>query len=179
MPTLKSGSTIGIPSPPGILLPNGMVVKPDLRDAERMQGFEEDWTRPAEAVAKRGARWKLVGNAVTVNAAEWIGKRLARPGNFIEPALTSPIRPGRAWPRVGWNVGDGRVTTDAISRWPMRVPHAPLETYLRHPPQALSLRAISGFLSRARGSSLRFPPRFISTLEAYQRWVAKQEARAA
>src|SRR6185312_9475478 len=68
VPTLKGGSTIGIPSPPAILMPGGRIVKPELRDAERMQGFEADWTKPAESISGRGRghRWKLVGNAVTV-----------------------------------------------------------------------------------------------------------------
>lgn len=80
VPTLKGGSTIGIPSPPAIIFPDGRVGKPDLRDVERMQGFDEDWTAPAENVARRNARWKLVGNAVTVNSAAWLGRRLRRPG---------------------------------------------------------------------------------------------------
>ena len=58
VPTLKSGSTIGIASPPAILLPDGRAVKPDLRDAERLQGFDADWTQPAESDVKPGLRWK-------------------------------------------------------------------------------------------------------------------------
>src|SRR5690606_35704194 len=61
VPTLKGGSTIGIPSSPAILLPNGRVVTPDIRDAERLQGFPADWTQPAETVARKSVRWKLVG----------------------------------------------------------------------------------------------------------------------
>ena len=34
-----------------------------------LQGFPADWTRPAEAVARSSHRWKLVGNAVTVDMA--------------------------------------------------------------------------------------------------------------
>ena len=67
IPTLKCGSTIGIPSPPAIAFPNGLVGSPDIRDAERLQGFPEDWTKAAEDVAKASARWKMVGNAVTVD----------------------------------------------------------------------------------------------------------------
>ena len=66
VPTLKNGSTIGIPSPPAVLLPSGEVIKPDIRDAERLQGFPEDWTVAANADNGRTARrWALVGNAVT------------------------------------------------------------------------------------------------------------------
>ncbi|MEB2353340.1 MAG: DNA cytosine methyltransferase, partial [Burkholderiaceae bacterium] len=39
VPTLKNGSTIGIPSPPAILMPDGSLIKPDIRDGERLQGF--------------------------------------------------------------------------------------------------------------------------------------------
>ncbi|HKO94624.1 MAG TPA: DNA cytosine methyltransferase, partial [Polyangiaceae bacterium] len=67
VPTLKGGSTIGIPSPPAIVLPDGRIVKPDIRDAERLQGFAADWTLPALRTSKSGHRWKLVGNAVTVD----------------------------------------------------------------------------------------------------------------
>ena len=69
VPTLKGGSTIGIPSPPAIIFPSGRIVMPDIRDAERMQGFEDDLDTARRTIAKRGARWKLVGNAVTVTAA--------------------------------------------------------------------------------------------------------------
>ena len=76
IPTLKGGSTVGIPSPPAIILPDGIIVKLNIQDAERIQGFEAGWTQPAELVARPGMRWKLVGNAVTVGAAEWIGRRI-------------------------------------------------------------------------------------------------------
>src|SRR5262245_10374675 len=56
VPTLKNGSTLGIPSPPAILLPTGEVIKPDIRDAERLQGFPQDWTKPAERVARGSLR---------------------------------------------------------------------------------------------------------------------------
>lgn len=39
VPTLKNGSTIGIPSRPAVLLSDGRVIKPGLRDVERLQGF--------------------------------------------------------------------------------------------------------------------------------------------
>jgi DNA (cytosine-5)-methyltransferase 1 len=56
VPTLKGGSTIGIPSPPAIVLPNGRIVTPSIRDAERMQGFPRDWTAPTANVASLEAR---------------------------------------------------------------------------------------------------------------------------
>src|SRR5438093_10799025 len=104
VPTLKGGSTVGIPSPPAILLPSGRLVKPDIRDAERLQGFRSDWTRPAERVARAGTRWKLVGNAVTVPVAEWIGQRfLDLSGNTAVDGV--PLRRGQPWPRAAWYDG--------------------------------------------------------------------------
>ena len=44
VPTLKGGSTIGIPSPPGIWVPNAepgrRLVMPSVEDAEELQGFD-------------------------------------------------------------------------------------------------------------------------------------------
>src|SRR5215813_743471 len=88
VPTLKGGSTIGIPSPPAIWNPKARlghrVVVPSIDEAERMQGFRRGWTKPATTVSKReGTRWKLVGNAVTVGVSKWIGHRLRNPGEPI------------------------------------------------------------------------------------------------
>jgi DNA (cytosine-5)-methyltransferase 1 len=79
VPTLKGGSTVGVPSPPAVWLPSGEIVTVGLRDAERLQGFPADWALPAESVSRRSMRWKLVGNAVSVPVAKWLGRRLARP----------------------------------------------------------------------------------------------------
>ena len=75
VPTLKGGSTIGIPSPPAIWNPqDGSITTPEIRDAERFQGFDPDWTLPALEIegVRRGHRWKLVGNAVSVPVARWV-----------------------------------------------------------------------------------------------------------
>lgn len=164
IPTLKGGSTIGIPSPPAILLPSGNVVKPDIRDAERMQGFEEDWTEPAERVARKGSRWKLVGNAVTVDVAEWIGERLRLLDG--DASLPGMALVGKRWPTAAWNVGEGRFAAE-LSTWPTSRGQVPLHEFLKHPPTPLSIRATSGFLSRARASSLRFPEGFLDALQRH------------
>jgi DNA (cytosine-5)-methyltransferase 1 len=165
VPTLKGGSTIGIPSPPAIIFPSGRIAKPDLRDTERMQGFEEDWTRPAETVAKRGARWKLVGNAVTVNAAAWIGKRLRNPGTY-DTSGDEEIRTNERWPIAAWNVGTGRHRAQ-LSTWPLHVESESLELFLRHETQDLSTKAMAGFLSRAEVAKLRFPVGFLDAVRAH------------
>lgn len=162
IPTIKGGSALGIPSPPAIVLPDGTVGTPDLRDAERLQGFPIDWTKPAETVARRSSRWKLVGNAVSVRAAEWIGKRMAKPGD-IGDFHVAPLDPAKSWPTAAWNVGEGRMRVEA-SEWPVLRAYQSLESFLIHPLAPLSEKATAGFLSRAERGGLRFPPEFLRTL---------------
>jgi DNA (cytosine-5)-methyltransferase 1 len=166
VPTLKGGSTIGIASPPAIWLPTGEIVQPDIRDAERMQGFPADWTAPAEATTKRSHRWKLVGNAVTVDVAAWIGEQF-RTRDGRTDITGEPVRPDRSWPRVAWNVGQGRRTTKAIGSWPVARRGEPLARFLAYPTRPLSERATSGFLKRFRASSLTKPDGFLDALEAH------------
>lgn len=165
VPTLKGGSTVGIASPPAIVLPSGDVGLPNILDAERLQGFPERWTEPASSVAREGVRWKLVGNAVSVRAAKWLGRRLAQPGAVLEFA-TKPVRAGGAWPSAAWNVDGVRVAVDA-SEWPLQQKYQSLEAFLRHPLTPLSVRATTGFLSRAERGGLKFPPEFLRTLREH------------
>jgi DNA (cytosine-5)-methyltransferase 1 len=174
VPTLKGGSTIGIPSAPAIWMPDGTMVKPDLRDAERMQGFESGWTEPAEKVVKRGYRWKLVGNAVTVDVAAWLGERLAAPGSY-SAGDAYPLKRGAPWPRAAWNMGQGRFVAP-VSAYPVRRRAATLHKFLRYRPDLLSVKGAAGFLSRARSGSLRFPPGFIDAVEAHLRRMESSEA---
>jgi len=177
VPTLKGGSTIGIPSSPAILMPDGNVVTPDIRDAERLQGFPRDWTKPAERTVKKGARWKLVGNAVSVPAAAWVGSRLARPGTVLDFS-TSPLGASKRWPTAAWNVGDGR-TAVCASEWPKRRRYSSLESFLKYAPMPLSAKATAGFLKRTVTAKLRFPPGFIEALRLHlQRMSGDKEVRA-
>lgn len=169
VPTLKGGSTIGIPSPPAIVMPGGRIVKPDIRDAERLQGFEADWTLPATEVVKRGHRWKLVGNAVTVDVAHWIGERLRVPGAVVAPQGGRLVA-GRAWPRAAWNVGEGRFEAEA-SEWPCARASIALHEFLQFEPEPLSAKATAGFLERTQRSSLHFPDGFIDRVRDHLTWV--------
>jgi DNA (cytosine-5)-methyltransferase 1 len=164
VPTLKGGSTVGVPSPPAVWLPSGEIVTIGLRDAERLQGFPTDWTLPAERAGRRSMRWRLVGNAVSVPVATWLGQRLAKPGLFREGAMM-PLFPGARWPNVAWNMGDGRFTTD-LSTWPVRRRTKLLHEFIAEP-QPLSARATAGFLSRTRKSSLRFAPGFLEAVRRH------------
>jgi DNA (cytosine-5)-methyltransferase 1 len=162
VPTLKAGSNIGIPSPPAVWLPNGSFVLPEIRDAERLQGFPPDWTLPAQSTASRGIRWKLIGNAVNVEVASWLGERLLLlDGVSDDPG--KPIANAKSWPNCAWNCGNGRRTT-VLSTWPVMQRNKPLATFFAYPPKMLSSRATSGFLSRFRVSSLAKPTGMIIAL---------------
>lgn len=165
VPTLKGGSTVGIPSPPAIWMPDGSIVTPDIRDAERLQGFAEDWTLPVVELARSGFRWKLVGNAVSVPVARWIGERLSLPGKEAVPARATLER-GRPWPSAASGSSQGRWVHPA-SHFPRRDPRVALAEFLEFPVKPLSMRATTGFLSRLRRSGLDYPPAFLAALEAH------------
>jgi DNA (cytosine-5)-methyltransferase 1 len=171
IPTLKGGSTVGIPSPPAIWMPDGAIVTPDIRDAERLQGFPVDWTLPAVEgmTGRRGPRWKLVGNAVSVPVARWVGSRLRNPGLY-DPADDEPLGEGRPWPTAAWGA-DNEAHRANRSRWPVRSAYQHLAEFLAFPPAQLSLKAAAGFLRRAEASRLRFPEGF---LDAVRTHVASQ-----
>lgn len=171
IPTLKGGSTVGIPSPPAILMPDGSIIKPSLRDAERLQGFPSDWTKPAETVARPSLRWKLVGNAVSVTAAKWLGTKLARPG-IPQHDGSRVIRRNRPWPNAAFNVGEGRFEA-SISEWPKNYKHRELRDFLIDGGDLLSERATSGFLSRAENSKLVFPNGFLDSVRRHLRNVQR------
>jgi DNA (cytosine-5)-methyltransferase 1 len=178
VPTLKGGSTIGIPSSPAIFLSNGEIVTPEIRDAERLQGFPANWTKPAETVTKKGSRWKLVGNAVSVPAAAWLGRRMLRPGRPLDFDVL-PLQDHRHWPTAAWNMGGERFRVNA-SEWPVRRKYTSLESFLRYPTAPLSAKATAGFLQRAESGTLRFIPGFLDALRAHlRRMGARQMAREA
>jgi len=166
VPTLKGGSTIGIPSSPAIWLPDGRIVTPDLRDAERMQGFAENWTGPAEKVAKRNFRWKLVGNAVSVPAAEWVGRRLAAGPTAVDLRVHT-FDKKKKWPNAAFGGPRQSSLGVDISMWPQIVKREPLTEFLRHEPKLLSHKATAGFISRLRSGSLHFPGEFLVALERH------------
>lgn len=177
VPTLKGGSTIGIPSPPAIMLPSGKVITPDIRDAERLQGFHTDWTEPAETVAKSSSRWNLIGNAVTVPVAAWLGGRLINPAPY-NCERDRELRQGGRWPRAARFNGKSRFAVE-INSYPHWVPRRPLTEFLLFPGKPLSVRATNGFLSRAARAKLRFPEGFLKRLSAHSDRLAAGEDRIA
>lgn len=175
IPTLKGGSTIGIPSAPAVWMPDGLVGTPDVRDAERLQGFAADWTAVDGPITSRrmGARWKMVGNAVCVPVAQWVGERLTNPGTF-DDVLSKPLS-GSRWPMAAWGEAK-RAFTVEVSLWPLAKWRPHLADFLDHPVHPLSARATEGFLGRTDRSSLRFPEGF---LNAVRRHLKSMEGRPA
>ncbi len=167
VPTLKNGSTIGIPSPPAVLMPDGRILKLGIEDAERLQGFDPGWTKPAEAVARAGARWSLIGSAVSVPVAQWIGKRLLHPAPYDVARDAVFASPGKA-PRAARFDGRTRHTV-RISSDPLGIRAPPLTEFMRDTEgqQLLSVKATLGFLSRTRRAKLRFVPGFIGAVERH------------
>jgi DNA (cytosine-5)-methyltransferase 1 len=172
VPTLKGGSTIGIASPPAIWFPGtGLIATPDIRDAERLQGFPSGWTMSADEDPQRArtSRWKLVGNAVSVHVARWLGWQLTEPGSIA--ADTYPLESGSPWPAAAWGRRGQSWQVD-VSMWPVRRRRLHLEEFLNHPVTPLSARATQGFLNRAEAGSLRFPPGFLDDVSAHLELMA-------
>lgn len=167
VPTLKNGSTIGIPSPPAVLLPDGRIIKPGIRDGESLQGFPRGWTHPAESVARASARWSLVGSAVSVPVAEWIGSRLLTPGTFDATRDCGFPTAGKA-PRAARFDGRDRHAVD-IGVDPLGIRPLPLTEFLKDTEgqQLLSAKATAGFLDRTRRAKLRFADGFIDAVERH------------
>ena len=177
VPTLKGGSSVGIPSPPAVWTPDGRVVTPAIEDAERLQGFQRGWTQPAEEVARPSARWRLAGNAVSVNVARWIGEQLASPDRY-HPHGDRPLLPGETWPSAAYNVGEGRFSS-SVSEYPVLEESPPLAEFLDlDDARPLSHRAVSGFLSRFEASTLSRPPGFVEALRAHREKMAEASANS-
>lgn len=172
IPTLKGGSALGIPSPPAIWTREGSITTPDIRDAERMQGFKPNWTRAAEDVVRRGARWRLVGNAVTTSVAEWLGDRLALPATKSE-LVTNVLKPNDSWPAAAFGDSKGRYSVD-ISSWPVSREFIPIDEFLRYDLKLLSHKASIGFWTRLENSCLRYSSAFAKDLKSHIKRVSKK-----
>lgn len=60
----------------GIIFPTS-VRRLTPRECERLQAFPDDWTRySTDGEQSDSARYRQLGNAVTVTVAEWIGRRI-------------------------------------------------------------------------------------------------------
>jgi DNA (cytosine-5)-methyltransferase 1 len=170
VPPIKCGSTLGIASPPAVWVPRrDFVGTPDIRDAERLQGFPEGWTdfETHGISAKPSLRWRLVGNAVSTELSAWIGDRLRNPAAC--EAEMNPIVEGYAWPIAACSRGS-RILRVHVGPWASRNEQVPLQQFLRHPLKPLSSRATDGFLKRAGVcTNVVYAPAFLRSLHKHSR----------
>lgn len=169
IPPIKGGSGLGIPSAPAVWRPTlQQVGKPIIEDGERLQGFPAGWTEAAIDVGRGrvGARWRLVGNAVNVEMAKWIGVRLSekRIPRAVGEGLIQPDKP---YPPSAHGF-QGRRRSLALNQFPVVNPMTAIEDFLEHDLQPLSQKAALGFLHRALTTpKLVYAPEFLNFLKAY------------
>lgn len=167
VPTLKSGSTVGIASPPAIWFPGrGSIEVPSISDAERLQGFDAGWTSVVDREFGARHRWKLVGNAVCVPMLEWVAFRLEATDKYDHGSDLNWDWGKRGWPLAAWG-GGGKRHASSASEWPCFIPRDTINTFLRHRTRPLSYRATAGFLKRALASRLNFEEGFLDDVAAH------------
>ena len=173
IPPLKAGSSRAIPCPPAVLLSSGRVVTPTIEAVERFQGFREGWTARLRGGSARH-RWRLLGNAVSVPVAEWIGRRLRKPGNYSGSG-DPPVDPNSSWPDAAWNMdcqANTRRVAVQVTEYPVRRRRGRISAFATERWPDLSKRALLGFTQRARDGRLKYPPGFLDALEARLRQLA-------
>ena len=143
-----------------------IIVTPNIADAERLQGFPADWTNVEVdgRSVRLGNRWRMVGNAIPVQFAKWVGSRLINPGKYMN-GQSAPWT-GGIWPNAAWGK-KGKIYKMSVSEWPANENFIGLGHFLKFDPSPLSLRATAGFLKRARSSKLRFAPQFLDAVEEH------------
>lgn len=170
IPPLKGGSGVSIPSPPGIWSRSSSTfVSPTLQDAERLQGFDPDWTLPAQPNTANGRRrWLLVGNAVSVPVVEWIARRLSR--HRSRQRHFSDVSNGLRLARAATG-GPGVPTKAFEARFegPREYAIMPLGRFGLIEPVPLTLRAVAGFTKRFEAAPLRKNAEFLNDLRLYIR----------
>lgn len=163
VPPIKIASTVGIPSAPAVLFPDGAVLTPSIEACERLQGFERGWT-DLHFETRRSPRWRMVGNAVSVPAATWLARRVKVPGEVLDLPVRS-LELGAPWPTAACGKRGERFAVEA-SEYPIREQAPSIEDFRDQHWKPLSARALRGFLNRAKAGGLRFPEGFLGRLEA-------------
>jgi DNA (cytosine-5)-methyltransferase 1 len=165
-PPLKGTSERAIISPPAVWRPRHKdFVTPTIEDAEALQGFRRGWTQPACELRRGGRiRWKLVGNAVSVPVATWLGRLLDSTSAASPTGVRIPA--GHPWPAAAFGFAGHRFAVKT-SEWPGRRRYVGLDAFLSPNAPLLSIRAATGFLARLERSSLQVPQDFLADLRAY------------
>ncbi|MEV6757353.1 DNA (cytosine-5-)-methyltransferase [Streptomyces sp. NPDC051214] len=172
VPTVKGGSGLSIPSPPGIWIPGNpeghRIVTPSITDAEQLQGFEKDWTLTEATADKKSGRdrWKLVGNAVTVGVSQWLGEQLLNPGEYDE-SESDLMSDAARWPTAAWGE-KGKRYFSHVGMWPEHRPYIHLTDLVEHGKLTpLSHRAAAGFYSRTQKAKLKFDEDFLVDMKQH------------
>lgn len=156
IPPLKGGSGLSIPSPPAIwTVETGMFRTPGIEDSERLQGFPAGWTMAARDTTKGDRRrWRLVGNAVSVPVAAWVGERLTASEvhglAYQEHGTTTLSQHNAAW---GGPKQSSRYIP-AAGEGPLDARRVSVASFGLNDAQKLSVRAAEGFLRRYMKSGL-------------------------
>jgi DNA (cytosine-5)-methyltransferase 1 len=181
VPPLKGGSGLSIPSPPALwdrATQNFFV--PGIVDAERLQGFPANWTFLSEDPVVQRARWRLVGNAVSVPVVRWLSDRLA--GSLDGEVLEYEVRPTQNSGKQH-NAGVGSqhstFTLRTASEGPTRPTAYRISDFDFLDARPLSYRAASGFLARLLASRLAKEPNFVRDLTRYCATMGPSANRAA
>lgn len=164
VPTLKGGSGLGIPSSPAIWIPHENSIRQlEIRDAERLQGLPVDWTKLPDETSQ-SYRWKLVGNAVCVPVAKWVGMKLRNPGSYA--GAHSRMEKNGAWPSAAFGGKSQRFVASEATEFPVEPKTVPILGFLRFSKAELSARACAGFHKRASKSSLRLVDGFLDAVSS-------------
>ena len=180
VPTIKAGSGWGIPSPPGVWdRPAGRIGLPHIHDLERLQGFAAGYTEPAlgGGARGRGARYRLLGNAVCVPVAAWAAERIvATPSDPVHEGR--PFATTRSWPKAAVGGPGQQPRAVPVTTWPRAEACPGLLPFLEHSLQPLSLRATTGYLGRLeRAERIHIPPEFLAAVRVHkQRMEAESPA---
>lgn len=167
-PTLKGGSKLGIASPPAVWRVGSTageaIARPSIKAGERLQGFRSGWTNVG---SKEGLRWKMVGNAVSVPVAEWLGHGLVMPKDPVDVRRRCLVE-GQRWPSAAASVRGVRESWE-LSERPLvkRAPQSLSALLGAYGLQPLSHGATNGFYTRLQASTLRVPPEFRAALAAH------------
>ena len=170
VPTIKGSTTAGIPSAPGVWLPDKPIElrfrTPSIEALETLQGFRPEWT----SAAPPRDRWKLVGNAVAVPAVQWIAEGLRAYDQLSIVDLPSELDVKHGWGSAGISAGD-HVRRAKVSEGPVTGPLRRTFTLQRvleeRGSNALSAKATRGFASRLLRSTLRYQDTFMRDLTEY------------
>jgi DNA (cytosine-5)-methyltransferase 1 len=169
IPPLKVGSGLSIPAPPAVWdRRTRNFFSPGIRDAERLQGFRAGWTSPAAEQCGDRMRWRLVGNAVSVPIAKWIGRRLIAIGSASLRGNQLPPRGNSKGHNMAWG-GPGQAPAYArvLLEGPAKPTRASLVNFNFMDSTPLSARAASGFLERLVESPLVVERDFLVDLGQY------------